>query len=143
MKTRLNGLEMNWERHGPESETPVVLIHGFPFGAAMWDPQVQALGREFPLVTYDLRGFGASEAPAEPFHFEVFVDDLAALLDHLGARKAILCGLSMGGYVGLRFTERHPDRVAGLALCATRSDADTDAMRIRRAAQARTVRLEG
>ena len=94
--------------------TPLVLIHGFGGSRAMWDPVISALPAHWPLVRYDLRGFGASaQDEAIPFRH---ADDLLALLDHLRIERAHLCGLSMGGAIVTRFAIGHPDCVARLVL---------------------------
>nr|WP_218861050.1 alpha/beta fold hydrolase [Petropleomorpha daqingensis] len=90
-------------------------------GAArgMWDPQVPALAERYRVVTYDMRGHGASPAPAGPYALDDLVDDLVALLDRLGAGRAHVAGLSLGGMVGLRLAAREPARVHRLAVLCT------------------------
>ncbi len=92
----------------------------------MWDPQVQVLSKTFRVITYDVRGHGASDAAEGPASIDLFVDDLIGVLDRLQLRRAALCGLSMGGYIALRAVERYPDRFSALILCDTRSAADTE-----------------
>ncbi|MCB0770827.1 MAG: alpha/beta fold hydrolase [Flavobacteriales bacterium] len=109
-------------------EKPVLLlIHGFPLDAGIWQAQRDALADLATVIAPDLRGFGAStlEVPAV-LTMERFAEDLLQLLDERGVRKAVLCGLSMGGYVAMSFYERWPERVQGLLLCNTRSTADTE-----------------
>ncbi len=72
------------------------------------------LSDDILAIAYDVRGHGSSDVGAGQFTIELFVDDLIALLDHLGIEKAVLCGLSMGGYIALRAIERHPNRIKGL-----------------------------
>jgi 3-oxoadipate enol-lactonase len=92
---------------------PVVLIHGLGLDAAMWDPQWPVLQREFRVIRYDVRGFGASTLPAGPYSHS---DDLRALLDFLDARPAHVIGLSMGGRLALRFALEHPAALRSLTL---------------------------
>ena len=87
------------------------------------------------MVTYDHRGHGASDVGDGQYLIEFLVDDLIGLLDHLKLQKATLCGLSMGGYVALRAVERNPERVHALALCDTRSEADSNEAKLKRAAK--------
>jgi pimeloyl-ACP methyl ester carboxylesterase len=94
-------------------------------------------------ISYDVRGHGASDAGDGQYTLELFVDDLIALLDHLRIMNAVLCGLSMGGYIALRAFERYPDRIRGLILCDTKSASDTDAVKIKRAATMKEVKKEG
>lgn len=123
--------------------TPVVFIHGFPFGRAMWKPQVEALAAARRVVTYDVRGHGESDAGDGQYTIELFVDDLMALLDGLKIEKAVLCGLSMGGYVALRAAERHPGRVAALVLCDTKSEPDGNEAKLKRAKTMEAVKRHG
>ncbi len=109
----------------------------------MWEPQMNIMPNNIHAITYDIRGHGGSNTGDGQFTIEIFVDDLIALLNHLLIKKAILCGLSMGGYIALRTFERHPDRVCGLILCDTKSEADTDAAKIKRTVTMKTVKIEG
>jgi len=128
---------------GPRSGLPVVLIHGYPFDHSMWEPQVHALKDRYRVVTYDVRGLGRSPAGGAPPSMEGLVDDLLILLDLLGIPAAVLCGLSMGGYIALRAAERAPRRILGLVLADTRSEADTEQGRQGRLANIRQIEEEG
>jgi 3-oxoadipate enol-lactonase len=120
-----------------------VFIHGFPFSREMWEPQMNIMPNNIHAVAYDVRGHGASDVGDGQFTIEIFVDDLIALLDHLLIKKAILCGLSMGGYIALRAFERHPERVCGLILCDTKSEPDTNAAKINRTLAMEAVKSAG
>ena len=72
----------------------------------------------------DLRGFGESSVDG-PFSVEQYADDLAALMQHLGVAQAVVCGLSMGGYIAMAMWRRHSERVLALVLCDTKAGADT------------------
>src|SRR6266545_3515972 len=112
--------------------TPVVLLHAFPLDSRMWLPQVEALGG-YQAIVPDLRGFGAArEAAVEVTSMDLLADDIAELLDERELERAVLCGLSMGGYVALAFARRHPERLGGLVLCDTRAGADSDDARAAR-----------
>ena len=143
MKCTIDSISTDYNCDGPRTGLPIVLIHGFPFNKSMWKPQVDALKERYYVVTYDVRGHGASGIGDGQYTVEYFVDDLIALLDHLKIGRAILVGLSMGGYIALRAIERNPDRVRGLVLCDTRSEADGNEGKIKRAQQARSVKTEG
>ncbi|MFN2565983.1 MAG: alpha/beta fold hydrolase [Gemmatimonadaceae bacterium] len=91
----------------------VVLLHGGVLDRRMWDDDVAAFARRFRVVRYDLRGHGRSPDVREPFSP---VDDLAAVLDAVGAPRAHLVGLSLGSRVALDFALTHPDRVDRLVL---------------------------
>ena len=109
----------------------------------MWQFQVDALRQDHYVVWYDVRGHGGSGTGDGQYTLELFVDDFIALLDHLRLRSVVGVGLSMGGYILLRAIERHPDRFRGLVLCDTRSEADGNEGKIRRAQQAAGVRANG
>src|SRR5258708_26186928 len=137
------GYKIPYNEYGPGGKSQTVFIHGFPFSQEMWQPQIQGLQASFPLVTYDNRGHGASDAGDGQYMLEFLVDDLIGLLDLLKLQKVTLCGLSMGGYIALRAVERNPERVHALALCDTRSEADSNEAKIKRAAGIRTVKEKG
>lgn len=122
----------------------IILIHGFPFHHEMWNPQVDVLRREgFEVDTYDVRGHGQGPSDLAAFTLEQLVDDLFVHMDQRGIPSAILCGLSMGGYIALRAHERAPGRVRALILCDTRSEADSDEAKLKRHASIRTIRTQG
>jgi 3-oxoadipate enol-lactonase len=107
-------------------EGPVlVFLHGIGGNRSNWHDQLPVFAREFHAVSWDARGYGASEDYEGPLDFGDFAADLARLLDHLGVRKAHLCGLSMGGRILQDFYPRHPGRVATLVLCDTFPGFDT------------------
>jgi 3-oxoadipate enol-lactonase len=143
MKATINGLGMEFQTEGPRTGLPVVFLHGFPFSRAMWAPQIAAVSGTCYCVSYDIRGHGSSDVGNGQYSVEYFVDDLVGLLDHLKISRAVLVGLSMGGYIALRAAERHPNRVRGLVLADTRSEADGNEGKIKRAQQARIVQTEG
>ncbi|HVF22418.1 MAG TPA: alpha/beta fold hydrolase, partial [Pyrinomonadaceae bacterium] len=104
---------------------PVVLLHGYPFNRSMWNEQVSALSNSFRVITPDLRGLGESEATSGPVTMDRMAQDVAMLLDHLEIPRAVIGGLSMGGYVALAFYKLFPSRVRALILADTRAQADT------------------
>ena len=120
----------------------VVLVHGFPQSRRYWHPQLAALPAGVRALAPDLRGFGDSE-PRAPLSLDRHADDLVALLDHVGVARAVVCGLSMGGYVALALWRRHPARVRALVLADTRAGADDAAGRARRDALVALARREG
>jgi pimeloyl-ACP methyl ester carboxylesterase len=141
------GLKHFYQDTGPVSganpEDTLVLLHGFPHTHWLWKPQVPELSKRRRVVTYDLRGFGASGGGDGHLMMDFFVDDLLALLDHLGLEKAVIAGLSMGGYVALRAIELHPERFRALILCNTASKADTNAAKEKRVKSIRQIREQG
>lgn len=116
---------------GPADGTPLLCIHGFPHDHRLWEPQRDALSKHYRVITPDLRGFGASGTNG-PYSMDQFADDLAALLTQLGIPRAVICGLSMGGYVALAFWRRHARHVRALIFADTKATADDDATRTKR-----------
>ena len=124
MGARINGTELEWRDRG--SGDAVLLIHGFPLNSAMWGAQLTALSPDWRVIAPDLRGFGASDPgpPDVTLGMDLLARDLAALLDYLGIERAVVCGLSMGGYVAFEFFRQFRDRVRALVLCDTRAGQD-------------------
>ena len=102
----------------------VVFLHGFPHDRALWTQQRRALGPRVRCIAPDLRGFGESPLSG-PVTMDQYADDVAALLDVLHIDRAVICGLSMGGYVAMAMWRRHAARISGLILCDTKGTADT------------------
>jgi pimeloyl-ACP methyl ester carboxylesterase len=141
MKAALAGTSIQYDVRG--SGPPVLLLHAFPLDMTMWNAQAKALEGTHQVVRFDARGFGGTPPGDGLLTMERIADDAVALLDHLGISKAIVCGLSMGGYATFALVRRHPGRVKALVLADTRTAPDsTEAKRIR-SAQADTVRREG
>jgi 3-oxoadipate enol-lactonase len=140
---KVNGVEIRERLAGPADGAPVVLLHGFPLGLDLWEPQFAALESKYRVLAYDARGHGKSGTGEGPWAFEDMVDDLLGVLDTAGFDRAIVVGLSMGGYVALRFAEREAARVRALVLADTKSDADGDAAKLKRAGALRLLRAGG
>jgi 3-oxoadipate enol-lactonase len=123
---------------------PVLLIHGFPLSSELWDGQIAELSDIARMVAPDLRGHGESH-PTEPgFGLERYADDCVALLDDLGLDgPVVVAGLSMGGYIAFEIFRRHPERVGGLILAATRAGADSAEAQKNRQASAEKVAADG
>ena len=143
MKATMNGITVHYIEQGTSQSLHLAFLHGFPFSHKMWQPQLKALPEGFHSVTYDIRGHGSSEVGDGQYTIDLFVDDLIALLDHLSIEKAILCGLSMGGYIALRAIEKFPERIKGLILCDTKSESDTNETKTKRAATIKAIKVFG
>jgi pimeloyl-ACP methyl ester carboxylesterase len=100
---------------------PLVLSHGFLMDSDMFDPQLRALRNRHRIITWDQRGHGRTVATADPYTYWDSAEDLAGLLDHLQINRAVLGGMSQGGFVSLRFALAHPERAAALILIDTQS----------------------
>jgi pimeloyl-ACP methyl ester carboxylesterase len=106
---------------GPDGKSPLLLSHGYGASSAMWGPNVAALAADRPVITWDMRGHGRSDSPddQEQYSHAACVADMAALLDAAGAERAVLGGLSLGGFLSLEFVLEHPDRVDAVMLFDT------------------------
>lgn len=116
----LRGQRLYYEDSGGPG-LPLVLSHGFLMDHEMFAPQVAALGDTHRIITWDQRGHGQTVATGEPFTYWDSADDLAALLDHVGIERAVIGGMSQGGFISLRFALNHPERISGLVLIDTQS----------------------
>jgi 3-oxoadipate enol-lactonase len=105
----------------------VVLAHGFLMDHEMFAPQVDALAPEFRVITWDERGFGETEFDGEPFTYWDSARDSLALLDHLGIERAVLGGMSQGGFLSLRAALLEPERVRALVLIDTQAGTEDPA----------------
>ena len=94
----VNGQRIAYDDTGGE-RPPVILAHGFLMDREMFAPQVQALEPEFRVITWDERGFGETEFDGAPFTYWDSAADCLALLDHLGIDRAIVGGMSQGGFL--------------------------------------------
>jgi pimeloyl-ACP methyl ester carboxylesterase len=114
-----DGVKIYYEVHG--DGPPLILTHGYSSTSAMWQGQIEALSKRHKLVLWDMRGHGQSDYPemASAYSEALSVGDIAALLDEIGAQKAIVGGLSLGGYMSLAFYRAHPERVAALLIIDT------------------------
>ena len=130
---------------GGGSGLPVLLLHAWPLHSAMWGPQISALEGRFRFIAMDFRGFGASGAPTDrsAYSMDVLAADAESVLDDAGVDAAVVCGLSMGGYVSFALLRRNPGRVTGLVLADTRAEADAPERIAQRSAQQAQIESEG
>jgi pimeloyl-ACP methyl ester carboxylesterase len=120
----------------------VLFIHGFPFDRTMWRGPVTGL-RGWGRVAPDLSGFGLSDARNQNPSIADYADDIAATMEAWNIDAAVMCGLSMGGYVAFELWRRHQRQVRGLILTSTRAEADTDAGKRQRGITIQAVREQG
>jgi pimeloyl-ACP methyl ester carboxylesterase len=116
-RARINGIDIDYEVGG---QGPAILLsHGYSATGHMWAPQRPALEPGWRLITWDMRGHGETDSPADPAAYSerLTVDDMRGLLDHLGVRRAVIGGLSLGGYMSLAFHMRYPEMVRALVIC--------------------------
>lgn len=121
----------------------IVFIHAFPLDATMWEPQLEKLGRSTKVLAPNLPGFGGAPGHGEVMSMHAAADAVARAIRDAGMQRALVCGLSMGGYVALALWRQHRDLIAGLVLANTKAGADDEAGRERRKALAARLRAEG
>jgi pimeloyl-ACP methyl ester carboxylesterase len=105
----------------------------------MWRGQVKYFEKDYRVITYDNRGFGKSESEGN-YTMDSHADDAIEILEHLKIDKAAICGLSMGGYITLRTLEKAPGKFSAAFLCDTRSEADTNEAKLKRAQQIKQIK---
>lgn len=116
----LNGVTINYEEHGDPAGAPILLTHAYAATLQMWRPQFDAWGA-YRVIGWDMRGHGGTDSPPDQSVYteKLTVEDMAALLRHLGIDSAVVGGLSLGGYLSLEFQHAHPEMVRALVLCNT------------------------
>ena len=134
-----------WDEVGAaQNDSVIVLVHGFPHDRGLWNAQTADYAA-FPaakLLVPDLPGFGRS-APLRDASMDGYADALAAMLDRRGIERAIVAGLSMGGYIALAFWRRHAARVRGLILLDTKATPDSETARAKRLELIAAVEKDG
>jgi 3-oxoadipate enol-lactonase len=133
----MSAIAVSYTVEGSPDAPVVVLSNSLGATRGMWDPQVPPLAERYRVVTYDTRGHGESPAPKGTYVLDDLVDDLLALLDEVGAPRAHVVGLSLGGMTAMRLAAREPDRVDRLALLCTSAKVDPQGF-LDRAAAARS-----
>lgn len=116
----VNGQWINYEDTGGTT-APVVLAHGLLMDREMFAPQITTAEAGSRFITWDARCHGETENTDDPFTYWDLADDLKGLLDHLGVERAVIGGMSQGGFVALRFALRYPERVSALILMGTQA----------------------
>ena len=140
MIARVGAIDMGYDDVG--SGEPIVFLHGFPHNRTLWAPQLSALAGRCRCIAPDLRGFGESTA-AGPWTMSQYASDVIGLLDTLEVPNAVICGLSMGGYIAFELWRQSPDRVRALILADTKAGADDAAARAKRQSAIQLVNSSG
>jgi 3-oxoadipate enol-lactonase len=139
----INNLLVSYTDEGQHGSPVIIFIHGFPFNKSMWNLQVEPLRDNYRLIMYDIRGHGNSDAGNEDFSIDLFASDLISLMDTLKIDKAILCGLSMGGYIALNAIGKYQERFDALVLSDTQCMADTTEAKEKRMKAIESIRKTG
>ena len=129
---RIEGNTVSYIEEGVANAGTLIFIHGFPFNKWTWKNQIDALKEDYRVIAYDVRGHGNSDSGSAEFSITQFADDLFLFMDELRIEAAIICGLSMGGYIALNAVLKQPSRIEALVLCDTQCGADSDQARKKR-----------
>ncbi len=126
-----------------KGEIPIIFIHGFPFDKSSWQNQLDFFRKSHRVIAYDIRGFGKSTSETEGFCMALFAEDLIKFMDSLNIPKAIVCGLSMGGYILLNAISRFPTRFSAIILSDTQCISDSEEGREKRLKAIEQIRKNG
>ena len=122
--SRVNNFDLSYDDLG-EGVVPIIFLHGFPFSKSMWQTQLDFLKSSNRVIACEIRGFGNSKDEESVMSMDLFGDDLIQFMDRLNIDKAVVCGLSMGGYIALNVCKRYAERLEALILCDTQCIADS------------------
>jgi len=142
MIANLGSIRLGYDESGRGNGFPVIFLHGFPHHRGLWAPQLASLSPLARCIALDLRGFGESSV-APPYSMDQYADDVAAFMDALRIERAVICGLSMGGYIAFAMWRRHRSRIHSLVLADTKASADSEEGREKRRAMAQLARERG
>src|SRR5260370_22910674 len=111
-----DGVQIYFEERG--AGPAVLLTHGYSASGRMWQGQLEVLSSRYHVIAWDMRGHDRSDSPEDAAHYshEATIADMAAVLDACGAQRAVIGGLSLGGFMSLAFNLVHADRLAALVL---------------------------
>jgi len=126
-----NGIKVCYDDLG-SGMNPIIFIHGFPFDKSMWQPQMDFFKKTHRVIAYDIRGFGKSTAGNDIKSMSLFATDLIKFMDALEISSAIICGLSMGGYILLNAENRYRSRFKALVFADTQCIADSPELKEKR-----------
>jgi 3-oxoadipate enol-lactonase len=133
---------IHYRRKGQADAPVVVFANSLGTDLRIWDEVIERLGGRIQSLCYDMRGHGLSDAPPAPYTLDDHIDDLTGLLEQLHIRRAMLCGISVGGMVALGLAARRPGMVRGLVLCDTAHKIGSDALWNERIEQIRRHGIE-
>ncbi|PKP67117.1 MAG: 3-oxoadipate enol-lactonase [Alphaproteobacteria bacterium HGW-Alphaproteobacteria-8] len=115
----VGGVTLHYRDEGPQDGPALVFSNSLGTDFRIWDRLLPLLPAGWRVIRYDTRGHGLSEAPAHAWSMDDLADELGGLLDGLKVRRAVVCGLSIGGMIAQALAARRPDLVRALVLCDT------------------------
>lgn len=123
---KANGLVIHYLDQGQRDGAPIVFINALGCDLRIWTEVAEILAPDFRVITYDKRGHGLSESGPDKCEMADYAADLMGLLDSVGAGRATIVGLSIGGVIAQQFYRQRPDRAAAFVLCDTAAKIGTD-----------------
>ncbi len=142
LEINVNNFNLSYDDIG-DGSIPIIFLHGYPFDKTMWKGQLDFLKSSYRAIAIDIRGFGKSTDEESTLSIDMFGNDLIQFMDKLNIDKAIICGLSMGGYIALNLIKRFPSHFEALILCDTQCIADTAEGREKRYKTIEEIKAEG
>jgi pimeloyl-ACP methyl ester carboxylesterase len=142
-KIQAGDIRVAYIDEGKQEGVPLIFIHGFPFNKLMWKNQLEVFKEHTRVLAYDVRGFGNTEPGTIKYSIDQFGRDLFHFMDALRIEKAVVCGLSMGGYVALNAIEQQPERIAGVILADTQCLADSEEAKKKRVDTIAVIQKDG
>jgi pimeloyl-ACP methyl ester carboxylesterase len=142
LEINVNNFKLSYDDFG-DGSIPIIFLHGYPFNKTMWKNQLDYLKSSYRVIACDIRGFGKSKDEESVLSIDLFGDDLLLFMDRLNIDKAIICGLSMGGYIALNVMKRFPSHFEALILCDTQCIADTAEGKEKRYKIIKEIQAEG
>jgi 3-oxoadipate enol-lactonase len=126
---RTGGVTLHYQMIGDPAAKPlIVFVNALGTDFRIWRDVIVRLVGDYAILTYDKRGHGLSDVGPTPYTIETHAEDLAGLLDHVGAKGAIVCGVSVGGMIAQVLSSRRPDLLRALVLCDTAHKSGTPEM---------------
>lgn len=142
LSVEVNNFQLSYDDLG-EGNNTIIFLHGFPFNKNMWKEQLDFLKDSNRVIACDIRGFGKSTEEETPLNIDLFAEDLIQFMDKLTIDKAVICGLSMGGFIALNALKRFPDRFEAVILCDTQCIADTSEVKTKRYSIIEDIKVNG
>jgi pimeloyl-ACP methyl ester carboxylesterase len=138
----VNNFDLSYDDVG-EGNVPIIFLHGYPFNKSMWQGQIDFLKSSNRVIACDIRGFGKSTDEESSLSIDLFAEDLIQFLDQLSIEKAIVCGLSMGGFITLNAHQQFSDRFEALIFADTQCIADTTEVKEKRYKTISEIEVDG
>ncbi|SEG37380.1 alpha/beta fold hydrolase [Algoriphagus boritolerans] len=138
----VNNFNLSYDDLG-KGDIPIIFLHGFPFDKQMWKSQLEFLSDTYRVIACDVRGFGKSSDEETNLSIDLFGSDLIYFMDTLGFQRAVVCGLSMGGYIALNAQARFPERFEAMILADTRCIYDSNEVKDKRMEVIKKIEAEG